>query len=97
MNKRAYAWINHRDYGFPVNLIKPQKAYLSAFPPPLDADTCPAQIYSSDGRPHPATAGPLHLGLREAPFDPIRGVLGRKSAAHSCVAPAGSDVRATAQ
>jgi hypothetical protein len=35
-NEGADAWINHRDYGFPVNLIKPQKIYLSAFPPPLD-------------------------------------------------------------
>jgi len=31
MNEGAYAWMNHRNYGFPVNLIKPQKAYLSAF------------------------------------------------------------------
>jgi hypothetical protein len=35
-NEGADAWINHTDYGFPVNLIKPQKAYLSAFPPWLD-------------------------------------------------------------
>ena len=31
----TYAWINHRDYGFPINLIKPQKASLSLFLPPL--------------------------------------------------------------
>src|SRR5205809_3098199 len=33
-NESADGWINHRDYGFRVNLIK-QTAYLSAFPPPL--------------------------------------------------------------
>ena len=42
----TYAWMNHSDYGFPANLIKPQKAYLSPFPPPLD-DPRPAQIYCS--------------------------------------------------
>jgi hypothetical protein len=31
----TYAWINHRQYGFPANLVKPQKAYLSLSPPPL--------------------------------------------------------------
>jgi hypothetical protein len=46
----TYAWINHRDYGFPINWIKPQKAYLSIFPPPLDDDTRPAQIYCSTCR-----------------------------------------------
>jgi hypothetical protein len=56
MNEGAYAWINHRDYGLPVNLIKPQKAYLSAFPAPLDADTCTAQIYCSDRGPASANA-----------------------------------------
>lgn len=43
----TYAWINHRDYGFPFNRIRPQKAYLSPFPPPLNDDTRPAQIYCS--------------------------------------------------
>lgn len=42
----TYAWMNHRDYGFPVNWIRPQKAYLSLLPPPLD-DSRPAQIYCS--------------------------------------------------
>ena len=42
----TYAWINHREYGFPVNLIKPQRAYLSTSPPPLE-DYRPAQIYCS--------------------------------------------------
>ena len=46
----TYAWMNHRDYGFPVNWIKPQRAYLSLFPPPLDDDTRPAQIYCSTCR-----------------------------------------------
>jgi hypothetical protein len=45
----TYAWINHRDYGFPINLIKPQKASLSLFPPPL-TPACPAQIYCSTCR-----------------------------------------------
>jgi hypothetical protein len=45
----TYAWMNHSDYGFPANLIKPQKAYLSPFPPPLD-DSRPAQIYCSTCR-----------------------------------------------
>jgi hypothetical protein len=42
----TYAWINHREYGFPANLIWPQKAYLSLSPPPVD-ETRPAQIYCS--------------------------------------------------
>ena len=45
----TYVWINHREYGFPLNLVKPQKAYLSLSPPPLD-DTRPAQIYCSTCR-----------------------------------------------
>ncbi len=45
----TYAWMNHRDYGFPVNWIKPQKVYLSRFPPPLE-DTRTAQIYCSTCR-----------------------------------------------
>jgi hypothetical protein len=46
----TYVWLNHRDYGFPVNLIKPQKAYLALSPPPLDPETRPAQIYCSTCR-----------------------------------------------
>jgi hypothetical protein len=46
----TYAWMNHSDYGFPYNRIRPQKAYLSSFPPPLDEDTRPAQIYCSTCR-----------------------------------------------
>jgi hypothetical protein len=46
----TYAWINHRDYGFPWNRIEPQRAYLSHFPPPLDEDRRPAQIYCSTCR-----------------------------------------------
>ena len=46
----TYVWINHRNYGFPVNLIGPQKAYLSLSPPPLDPNTRPAQIYCSTCR-----------------------------------------------
>jgi hypothetical protein len=45
----TYAWINHREYGFPANLIWPQKAYLSLSPPPVD-ETRPAQIYCSTCR-----------------------------------------------
>lgn len=45
----TYAWMNHRDYGFPVNWIRPQKAYLSALPPPLEEGR-PAQIYCSTCR-----------------------------------------------
>src|SRR5262249_20585535 len=41
--------------------------------------------------------GPRHLHLGEATFHPIRSSASRKSAAHSCVAPAGSDVRTAAQ
>ena len=46
----TYAWLNHRNYGFPVNRIKPQRAYLSPFPPPLNDETRPAQIYCSTCR-----------------------------------------------
>jgi hypothetical protein len=46
----TYAWINHREYGFPVNLLKPQKAYLSLSPPPLNDDSRTAQIYCSTCR-----------------------------------------------
>ena len=46
----TYAWMNHSDYGFPANLIKSQKAYLSPFPPPLDENARPAQIYCSTCR-----------------------------------------------
>jgi hypothetical protein len=46
----TYAWINHRDYGFPVNLVKPQKAYLSLLPPPLSNGDRTAQIYCSTCR-----------------------------------------------
>jgi hypothetical protein len=45
----TYAWINHREYGFPLNLVRPQKAYLSVSPPPLD-DTRTAQIFCSTCR-----------------------------------------------
>lgn len=45
----TYAWMNHREYGAPLNWINPQKAYLSALPPPLD-DGRPAQIYCSTCR-----------------------------------------------
>jgi hypothetical protein len=43
---RTYAWINHREYGFPANLLWPMKAYLSLSPPPRD-DNRPAQLYCS--------------------------------------------------
>jgi hypothetical protein len=46
---QTYAWINHRDYGFPVNLIKSQKAYLSLSPPPVE-EFRPAQMYCSTCR-----------------------------------------------
>ena len=46
----TYAWMNHRDYGFPFNGIKPQKAYLSLLPPPLNEHTRPAQIFCSTCR-----------------------------------------------
>ena len=46
---KTYAWINHREYGFPANLIWPMKAYLSLSPPPLD-DNRPAQLYCSTCR-----------------------------------------------
>jgi hypothetical protein len=45
----TYVWINHRNYGFPVNRFKPQTVYLSVSPPPLE-DTRPAQIYCSTCR-----------------------------------------------
>ena len=45
----TYAWMNHSEYGFPMNLFKPQRAYLSPFPPPLD-DSRPAQIFCSTCR-----------------------------------------------
>lgn len=47
---QTYAWMNHREFGFPLNQIRPQKAYLSPFPPPLDEETRPAQIYCSTCR-----------------------------------------------
>jgi hypothetical protein len=43
---KTYVWINHREYGFPANLLWPMKAYLSLLPPPLD-DNRPAQLYCS--------------------------------------------------
>jgi hypothetical protein len=46
----TYAWINHREYGFPANLVKPQKAYLSLSPPPLNDESRTAQIYCSTRR-----------------------------------------------
>jgi hypothetical protein len=46
---KTYVWINHREYGFPANLIWPMKAYLSLSPPPLD-DNRPAQLYCSTCR-----------------------------------------------
>jgi hypothetical protein len=45
----TFAWINHREYGFPANLIWPEKAYLSLSPPQVD-ETRPAQIYCSTCR-----------------------------------------------
>jgi hypothetical protein len=46
-----YAWINHREYGFSVNLVRPEKAYLSVSPPPLDDENRrTAQIYCSTRR-----------------------------------------------
>ena len=45
----TYAWINHREYGFPFNLMKPQKAYLSMSPPPLE-ESRRAQLYCSTCR-----------------------------------------------
>jgi len=45
----TYVWINHREYGFPLNLIQPQKAFLSTSPPPLE-DGRPAQIFCSTCR-----------------------------------------------
>ena len=46
---RTYVWINHREYGFPANLIWPVKAYLSLSSPPLDENR-PAQLYCSTCR-----------------------------------------------
>ena len=46
---QKYGWINHRDYGFPVNLLKPQKGYVSLSPPRLE-EYRPAQIYCSTCR-----------------------------------------------
>lgn len=43
---KTYAWINHRDYGFPANVLWPMKASLSLSPPPLDRNR-PAQLYCS--------------------------------------------------
>ena len=47
---QTYVWMDHRNYGFPLNPIRPQTVYLSPFPPPLDEDTRPAQIYCSTCR-----------------------------------------------
>lgn len=44
----TYAWINHREFGFPLDLIRPQKAYLSLSPP--SDDDRPGQIYCSTCR-----------------------------------------------
>jgi hypothetical protein len=46
---KTYVWINHREYGFPANLLWPMKAYLSVSPPPLDENR-PAQLYCSTCR-----------------------------------------------
>jgi hypothetical protein len=46
---KTYAWINHREYGFPANLLWPMEAYLSLSPPPLDENR-PAQLYCSTCR-----------------------------------------------
>lgn len=46
---KTYVWINHREYGFPANLLWPMKAYLSLSPPPLN-DSRPAQLYCSTCR-----------------------------------------------
>jgi hypothetical protein len=43
---KTYVWINHREYGFPANLMWPMKAYLSLSPSLLD-DNRPAQLYCS--------------------------------------------------
>lgn len=39
----------NREYGFPITLVRPQKAYLSLSPPPLD-DGRTAQVYYSTCR-----------------------------------------------
>jgi hypothetical protein len=46
---KIYVWINHREYGFPANLLWPMKAYVSLSPPPLD-DNRPAQLCCSTCR-----------------------------------------------
>jgi hypothetical protein len=46
---KSYVWINHREYGFPANLIWPMEAYLSLSPPPVDGNR-PAQLYCSTCR-----------------------------------------------
>jgi hypothetical protein len=46
---KTYVWINHREYGFPANLLWPMNAYLSHSPPPLDRNR-PAQLYCSTCR-----------------------------------------------
>lgn len=45
----TYAWIDHRDYGFPINLVRPQHAFLSLSPPPL-TDGRTAQVFCSTCR-----------------------------------------------
>jgi len=45
---KTYAWINHREYGFPVNRIKPLKGYISLSTPPLAAST--AAIFALPAR-----------------------------------------------
>jgi hypothetical protein len=54
----TFAWINHREYGFPLNLVQPQKAYLSTSPPPLE-ETRTAQIFCSTCRWTSPSAGML--------------------------------------
>jgi hypothetical protein len=46
---KTYVWINHREYGFPANLLWPMEAYLSLSPLPVD-DNRPAQLYCSTCR-----------------------------------------------
>jgi hypothetical protein len=46
---KTYVWNNHREYGFPANLLWPMKAFLSLSPPPLDQNR-PAQLYCSTCR-----------------------------------------------
>ena len=98
----TYAWMNHRDYGFPLNWIKPQKAYLSRFPPPLEDTRTAANLlfnvqmtHEHESRTHPVVWETFETNLTAmsaAPLSQIscsRASARRAHAAHTAAAAAG--------